>query len=183
MVSICDGVVLSLYLAPVTISSELRADVPGDFAVSMDMGSMSKGGYHFAREPVVTIANVLKLRCVVGAALARVRCCVRLAAFLFAGRSGMWRDAGGGGAPERAWARREERWGDEGGLLTREKKCIKKALHKHVSYACACFVCIASSLPFSAPALCTSFSFSLSLCVSFSVLPSPALPQPVPPSL
>lgn len=66
MVSISDGVVLSLYLAPVSISSEARAGVPGDFAISMDMGSMSRGGYHFGREPVVTIANVLKLRCVGG---------------------------------------------------------------------------------------------------------------------
>lgn len=66
MVSIGDGAVsLSLYLAPVTISSEARADVPGDFAVSTDVGSMSKGGYTFSRAPTVTIANILNMRFVV----------------------------------------------------------------------------------------------------------------------
>ncbi|CAM9744237.1 unnamed protein product, partial [Hapterophycus canaliculatus] len=62
MVSICDGVVLSLYLAPISIYSERRPDVPGDFAVDEEMGNMSRGGYHFARMPAVTIENILKLR-------------------------------------------------------------------------------------------------------------------------
>ncbi|CAN0185278.1 unnamed protein product [Pylaiella littoralis] len=62
MISICDGVVLSLYLAPISIFSERRADVAGDFGINADMGDMSRGGYHFARMPIVNIANVLKLR-------------------------------------------------------------------------------------------------------------------------
>ncbi|CAN0046898.1 unnamed protein product, partial [Ectocarpus sp. 12 AP-2014] len=62
MISICDGVVLSLYLAPISIFSERREDVPGDLKIDESMGNMSRGGYHFARMPSVTIANVLKLR-------------------------------------------------------------------------------------------------------------------------
>lgn len=64
--SMSDGVVLSIYLAPVSISGDARADVPGDFAVCTSMGSLSRGSFNFARVPVVSIANVLKLRCGAG---------------------------------------------------------------------------------------------------------------------
>ena len=63
MVSVArDAVFLSLYVAPVSLTSKAREGVPGDFAVEQDTAELTTSGHHFARLSPVTIDNILKLR-------------------------------------------------------------------------------------------------------------------------